>query len=79
MNCWAGGNLPARIHFFVSLALVIFLFVHVAMVWRAGIQEPHASNDHWAEQCDREDANESNLAPQNDRNRTAASGRCIVL
>jgi thiosulfate reductase cytochrome b subunit len=32
-----GGRQSARtIHFFVSLALVLFLFVHVAMVWFAG-------------------------------------------
>jgi len=32
-----GGQQSARtIHFFVSLALVLFLFVHVAMVWLAG-------------------------------------------
>ncbi len=32
-----GGRQSARtIHFFVSIALVLFLFVHVVMVWRAG-------------------------------------------
>ncbi|HWY67416.1 MAG TPA: hypothetical protein VNX88_02065 [Terriglobales bacterium] len=32
-----GGQQSARtIHFFVSLALVLFMFVHVAMVWLAG-------------------------------------------
>jgi len=32
-----GGRQSARtIHFFVCLALVLFLFVHVAMVWFAG-------------------------------------------
>jgi thiosulfate reductase cytochrome b subunit len=32
-----GGRQSARtIHFFVSLALVLFLFVHLAMVWLAG-------------------------------------------
>ena len=32
-----GGRQSARtLHFFVSLALVLFLFVHVAMVWLAG-------------------------------------------
>jgi len=32
-----GGRQSARtLHFFVSLALVLFLLVHVAMVWRAG-------------------------------------------
>ena len=32
-----GGQQSARtIHFFVSLALVLFLFVHIAMVWLAG-------------------------------------------
>ncbi len=34
-----GGRQSARtIHFFVSLALVIFLLVHVALVWRAGFR-----------------------------------------
>jgi thiosulfate reductase cytochrome b subunit len=34
---WLGGRQSARtIHFFVSVALVLFLFVHVAMVWREG-------------------------------------------
>jgi thiosulfate reductase cytochrome b subunit len=33
-----GGRQSARtIHFFVSLALTLFLFVHVGMVWRAGL------------------------------------------
>jgi thiosulfate reductase cytochrome b subunit len=32
-----GGRQSARtIHFFVSIALVLFLFVHIAMVWLAG-------------------------------------------
>ena len=32
-----GGQQSARtIHFFVTIALVLFLFVHVLMVWRAG-------------------------------------------
>jgi len=32
-----GGRQSARtLHFFISLALVVFLLVHVAMVWRAG-------------------------------------------
>jgi thiosulfate reductase cytochrome b subunit len=35
-----GGQQSARtIHFFVSLALLLFLFVHVVMVWRAGFWE----------------------------------------
>jgi thiosulfate reductase cytochrome b subunit len=34
-----GGRQSARtIHFFVSLALVLFLLVHVALVWRAGFK-----------------------------------------
>lgn len=34
---WLGGRQSARtLHFFVSVALVLFLFVHVAMVWREG-------------------------------------------
>ena len=34
-----GGRQSARtLHFFVSLALTLFLFVHVVMVWRAGFR-----------------------------------------
>jgi len=34
-----GGHQCARtIHFFCAIALVLFLFVHVAMVWRAGFR-----------------------------------------
>lgn len=34
---WLGGRQSARtLHFFVSVALVLFLFVHVVMVWREG-------------------------------------------
>jgi thiosulfate reductase cytochrome b subunit len=34
---WLGGRQSARtIHFIVSIALVLFLFVHVAMIWREG-------------------------------------------
>jgi thiosulfate reductase cytochrome b subunit len=34
-----GGRQSARtIHFFVSVALVLFLLIHVAMVWRAGFK-----------------------------------------
>ncbi len=34
-----GGRQSARtLHFFISLALVLFLFVHVVMVWRAGFR-----------------------------------------
>lgn len=34
-----GGRQSARtLHFFVSLALVLFLLIHVAMVWRAGFK-----------------------------------------
>lgn len=34
---WLGGRQSARtLHFFVSVALVLFLLVHVAMVWLAG-------------------------------------------
>ena len=34
-----GGQQSARtLHFFVSLALVLFLLVHVAMVWLAGLR-----------------------------------------
>jgi thiosulfate reductase cytochrome b subunit len=34
-----GGQQSARtLHFFVSLALVLFLLVHVGMVWRAGFK-----------------------------------------
>src|SRR5262249_24802524 len=32
-----GGRQSARtLHFFVSVALVLFLLIHVAMVWRSG-------------------------------------------
>ena len=42
-----GGQQSARtLHFFVSLALVLFLLVHVVMVCRCRIQEPHARDDH---------------------------------
>ena len=42
-----GGQQSARtLHFFVSLALVLFLLVHVVMVWSRRIQEPHAGDDH---------------------------------
>ncbi len=35
-----GGHQSARtIHFFVSLAVLIFLLVHVAMIWRAGFRK----------------------------------------
>jgi len=34
-----GGRQTARtLHFFVSVSLVIFLFIHVTMVWRAGFR-----------------------------------------
>ena len=34
-----GGRQSARtLHFFISVALVVFLVVHVAMVWRAGFR-----------------------------------------
>ena len=34
---WLGGRQSARtLHFFVSVALALFLFVHVVMVWREG-------------------------------------------
>ena len=34
---WLGGRQSARtLHFFISIALVLFLFVHVGMVWREG-------------------------------------------
>lgn len=34
---WLGGRQSARtLHFFISIALVLFLIVHVALVWRAG-------------------------------------------
>jgi thiosulfate reductase cytochrome b subunit len=34
-----GGQQSARtIHFFVSVLLVLFLLVHIAMVWRAGFR-----------------------------------------
>jgi thiosulfate reductase cytochrome b subunit len=34
-----GGHQTARtLHFFVSIALVLFVLVHVAMVWRAGFR-----------------------------------------
>ncbi len=34
-----GGQQSARtLHFFVSLALVLFLLVHVGMVWLAGFR-----------------------------------------
>ena len=34
-----GGQQSARtIHFFVSLALVLFLLVHILMVWLAGFK-----------------------------------------
>jgi thiosulfate reductase cytochrome b subunit len=35
-----GGRQSARtIHFFISLALVLFLLVHIVMVWRAGFSK----------------------------------------
>src|SRR5579872_2036283 len=35
-----GGHQSARtIHFFCAIVLVLFLFVHVAMVWRAGFRK----------------------------------------
>jgi thiosulfate reductase cytochrome b subunit len=35
-----GGHQSARtIHFFCAVALVLFLFIHIAMVWRAGFVE----------------------------------------
>lgn len=34
-----GGRQSARtLHFFVSIALVLFLFIHVVMVWREGFK-----------------------------------------
>lgn len=36
VTAWGGQQSARTIHFFVSLALLLFLFVHVAMVWRAG-------------------------------------------
>src|SRR5262249_16043724 len=34
-----GGRQSARtLHFFVAMSLVLFVFVHVAMVWRAGFR-----------------------------------------
>ena len=36
---WLGGQQSARtLHFFVSLALVVFLLVHILMVWLAGFR-----------------------------------------
>jgi thiosulfate reductase cytochrome b subunit len=36
---WLGGQQSARtIHFFVSLALILFLLVHIVMVWLAGFR-----------------------------------------
>ena len=36
---WLGGQQSARtLHFFVSLALVVFLLVHIGMVWLAGFR-----------------------------------------
>jgi thiosulfate reductase cytochrome b subunit len=36
---WLGGQQSARtIHFFVSLALILFLLVHIVMVWFAGFR-----------------------------------------
>jgi thiosulfate reductase cytochrome b subunit len=36
---WMGGQQSARtIHFFVSLALILFLLVHIVMVWFAGFR-----------------------------------------
>ena len=36
---WLGGQQSARtLHFFVSLALVFFLLVHILMVWLAGFR-----------------------------------------
>ena len=36
---WLGGQQSARtIHFFVSLALILFLLVHLGMVWFAGFR-----------------------------------------
>ena len=44
-----GGQQTARtIHFFVACSLVLFLLVHVAMVWPGGLSAPHASHDHRA-------------------------------
>lgn len=35
-----GGHQCARtIHFFCAIALVVFVFVHIAMVWRAGFRK----------------------------------------
>jgi thiosulfate reductase cytochrome b subunit len=35
-----GGHQSARtIHFFVAIALVLFVLLHIAMVWRAGFRE----------------------------------------
>jgi thiosulfate reductase cytochrome b subunit len=35
-----GGHQTARtIHFFVAIALVLFVLVHIVMVWRAGFRE----------------------------------------
>jgi thiosulfate reductase cytochrome b subunit len=35
-----GGHQSARtIHFFVAVALVLFVFVHIGMVWRAGFRK----------------------------------------
>ncbi len=35
-----GGHQSARtIHFFAAIALVVFVLVHIAMVWRAGFQQ----------------------------------------
>ena len=47
-----GGQQSARtLHFFVSVALVLFLLVHVVMVCVSRIQESHEGHDHRPRRC----------------------------
>lgn len=39
VNAFGGQQSARTIHFFVSIALVVFLMIHVGMIWRAGFKE----------------------------------------
>ena len=46
VNVFGGQQSARTLHFFVSLALLLFVLVHVVMICHRRIQEPHASDDH---------------------------------
>jgi cytochrome b subunit of formate dehydrogenase len=46
VTVWGGHQSARTLHFFVAIALVLFVLVHLAMVIRAGFTRSNASHDH---------------------------------